>query len=106
MLVNNLVIAFIISNFLTQLAVFQENVGPEVVDGQAVIQDRRAIFDAAQITGTNTTLTGQYIARIRHAHSGISESNHHHAQLRALFTQTSTLDADADADADMFSTQE
>lgn len=91
-LVNNLVIAFVISNFLTQLAIFRENVGTEVVEGEAVIQDRRALFDASQITGTKTSVSGAYIARLRHSHSGLSgNSDHHHARLRALFTQTSSM---------------
>lgn len=51
-LVNNLVIAFIINAFLQQLAISKERVGEEVVEGEAVIRDRRAIFNASVITGT------------------------------------------------------
>lgn len=95
-LVNNLVIAFVISNFLTQFAVMKENVGPEIVEGEAIIHDRRALFDAAQITGTKTSLTGAYIARIRHTSSEISGSNHHQSRLRQLFTQQSSLETNPD----------
>jgi len=92
-LVNNLVIAFVITNFLTQLAIMKENVGPEIVEGEAVIHERRALFDAAQITGTKTSLTGNYIARLRHSHSAMAGSDHHHDRLRQLFTQQSSMEA-------------
>ena len=95
-LVNNLVIAFVISNFLTQFAIMKENAGPEIVEGEAIIHDRRAMFNAAQITGTKTSLTGAYIARIRHTTSEISGSNHHQSRLRQLFTQESSLDTNPD----------
>jgi len=104
-LVNNLVIAFVISNFLSQLAIFRENTGAEVVEGEAVIQDRRALFDASQITGTKTSVSGAYFARLRHANSGLSGSDHHHARLRALFTQTSSM-GDAPTEGEEWETSE
>jgi len=89
-MVNNLVIAFVITNFLTQFAIFKENLAPEVIEGEAIIQDRRALFDAAQITGTSTSLTGAYIARLRHSNSEMDGGDHHHKRLRELFTQQSS----------------
>ena len=98
-LVNNLVIAFIISNFLTQLAIFRENVGPEIVEGEAVIHDRRALFNASMITGTKTSVRGAYFARLRRKSFGASDSDHQ-ARLRALFTQNSSLEPNDFAEAD------
>ena len=99
-LVNNLVIAFVISNFLTQLAIFQENVGPEIVEGEAVIHDRRALFDASQITGTKTSVRGAYFARLRRRSFGASDNDYQQARLRALFTQNSSLEPNDFAEAD------
>lgn len=90
-LVNNLVIAFIINNFLEQLAMHQERADEEIVveGSDAVIRDRRAILlDASQITGTKTSLSGKYIARLGHAHSDTVDDKHHHDRLRAMFTQS------------------
>jgi two pore calcium channel protein len=92
-LVNNLVIAFIINNFLEQLAGQRERAEEEIIveGSDAVIRDRRAILmDASQITGTRTSLTGKYIARLGHAHSDIVDENHHHDRLRAMFTQSNS----------------
>jgi hypothetical protein len=67
-LVNNFVIAFIINSFLAQLEISQRHAKAEMV-GDAVFRAHRAIFDATQVTGTKTSLSGKYIARIRHANS-------------------------------------
>jgi hypothetical protein len=88
-LVNNLVIAFVITSFLEQLTFFREADEQEVVgDGEAVIHHRRAIFEASQVTGTSTNLSGDYIARLRH---NINFDNcRDKERLRLLFTQTSS----------------
>ena len=89
-LVNNLVIAFIINEFLVQREIFREKTDAEMVgEGEAVIYERRAIFDASQITGTETGTQGNYIARLRYA----TEEGHDHERLRKLFTQTSSADS-------------
>jgi len=89
-LINNLVVAFIINAFLQQLAKFREHVGEEIVDGEAVIRDRRAVFDASVVTGTKTGLSGGFIARYRRSHSdGQSDGQHEQDRLRQLFTQRS-----------------
>jgi hypothetical protein len=87
------VIAFIINNFLEQLAVHRERADEEIIveGSDAVIRDRRAILlDASQITGTKTSLTGKYIARLGHSHSDIADENHQHDRLRAMFTQNNS----------------
>jgi two pore calcium channel protein len=89
-LVNNLVIAFIITSFLQQLAIFRERTDEVVVgDGEAVIRDRRAVFDASTITGTKTSLSGGYIARLRKMNSDPS-AGHDQDRLRRLFTEHSS----------------
>lgn len=81
-LVNNLVIAFIINKFLQQLAIFREE--NEVLEG-AVIENGKALFDASTVTGTKTTLSGEYIARLRHERNGDD-----HKRLRSMFTRGSS----------------
>jgi len=92
-LINNLVIAFIINAFLQQLAIFQAQSNEEVVDGEAVIANRRARFNASTITGTKTGLTGEYMVRYRRTNSERSDE-HEQERLRRLFTQTSSLGGD------------
>jgi hypothetical protein len=94
-LVNNLVIAVIINKFLQKFATLRDehkDVVEVVGEGQAVrIGHGRAVFDASKVTGTPTSLKGDYIARLRHAHSDITD-NHNRERLRTLFTQqTSSL---------------
>lgn len=99
-LVNNLVVAFIINAFLEQLSIYRERVDEEVVgDGEAVISNRRAIFDAATVTGTKTSLSGGYIARLRHTNS--ASEGKQQERLRKLFTQTSSVVAEAAAPAEV-----
>jgi two pore calcium channel protein len=89
-LVNNLVIAFIISSFLQQQAIFRERIDEEVVgNGEAVIRDRRALFNASTVTGTKTTLSGEYIARLRKGNSDLT-GGHDRDRLRGLFTHNSS----------------
>jgi len=90
-LVNNLVIAFIINAFLQELAVFHEQNEDEVVDGEAVISGRRAFFDALEITGTRTSVRGDYIARLRRTTFDVAEG-HDQERLRQMFTRTSSIE--------------
>ena len=86
-LVNNIVIAFIVSSFIRQWDIYHEQLSPEEVEGEAVIEGRQALFDATQITGTKTYLTGAYVARIgRHVSSDHKE--HQQKFLKSLFTKT------------------
>jgi hypothetical protein len=82
-LANNLVIAFIISNFMQQLAIMREE--NEVVEG-AVIENGKAMFDASTVTGTKTSLSGTYIARLRRDKYG--DDN---IRLRSLFSRGSSV---------------
>jgi len=85
--INNVVIAFIIDEFLTQLAVFTETTDAEFVgDSEAILYHRQAVFEGSTITGTNTSLKGTYIARIKRSEL----EGHDHERLRKLFTQTSS----------------
>lgn len=89
-LVNNLVIACIINKFLQQHTVFSFEQKDEVVgDGQAIlVGHRHALFNASSITGTRTSLKGDYIVQLRYTHADL-DGFHHRERLRSLFTQTS-----------------
>ena len=94
-LVNNLVIAFIISKFLEQLPIALEKTEDEVVgDGEAVIRSRRAIFDASEVTGTKTSLRGGYRARIIRPANSDLDGRREEERLRSLFTKTSSGEVD------------
>ena len=66
-LANNVVSAFIINSFMTQLAVLRERNEAEIIDGEAVLYHEHAVFDGSVVTGTQTNLKGAFIARIRHS---------------------------------------
>lgn len=85
-LVNNLVIAFVINKFLQQLQVFRSLRHSELVEGEALIRDQTALFEASSVTGTKTTLKGAYVARLRREMSDIGDEDHHE-RLRELFTK-------------------
>jgi two pore calcium channel protein len=88
-LVNNLVIAFIINAFLQQFQFHASNSEEDIVSGEAIIRGERAIFEAAEITGTRTGATGgKYIAQIRAVHADVDIDERE--GLRHLFTQTSS----------------
>ena len=84
-LVNNLVIAFFINAFLQQGEILERRKAELTIAGEAVIHGREASFDAAEVTGTRTSLSGAMIARIRSNHAEEDEQD----RLRRLFTQTS-----------------
>lgn len=88
-IVNNLVIAFVIDSFMSEWNALQE--GTEQVDtGDAVIgQDRRAYFDATEITGTKTNLSGAYTARM--TNPSLMLSMRKSDALKKLFTKTNRL---------------
>ena len=89
-IVNNLVVAFIINNFMQQLDINREKTEEEVVgNGEAVIRDRQAVFNASQVTGTHTLLSGGYIARYRKSFADRNEGREQE-RLRKLFTRTSS----------------
>jgi Ion transport protein len=93
-LVNNLVIAFVINNFMQQFSLLKEAQQSEstLIIGNAVIDvlNRQVNFDASQVTGTETGLTGGYIARYRRSGSSrFSDCERRDTdRLRRLFTQT------------------
>jgi two pore calcium channel protein len=88
-LVNNLVLAFIINAFIKQWDFRHEKLKTHVIEGEAVIIGRQALFDATKVTGTTTDLTGQYTAKIgqRRAHF---DEEHQQRILKAMFTSTSS----------------
>jgi hypothetical protein len=89
--VNNLVIAFIISAFFEQLEqTHQGGLMDEMVgNGEAILRGHQAIFDATEVTGTKTALSGGYIARLRHR-SSVRGTGEDKERPRKLFTQTSS----------------
>jgi len=84
-LVNNLVIAFIINAFIHEWDVFHEITDKKEVHGEAVIHNRRAAFDASEVTGTPTDLTGKYVVRIE---GGDMSSEHQQFMLKSMFTRS------------------
>lgn len=91
-LVNNVVSAFIINSFMTQLAILRERDEAEVIDGEAVLYHEQAVFDGSMVTGTKTNLKGSFIARIRH--TAQSEEGHYHDRLKRLFSRSSSTGED------------
>lgn len=87
-LVNNLVMSFFINSFLQQKKILERRKDELTVAGEAVIHGREASFDASTITGTRTSLSGAFIARIRSNDASEDEQD----RLRRLFTQTSNPD--------------
>ena len=87
-MVNNLVTSFFINAFLQQKVISENRKDELLVEGEAVIHGREATFDATQVTGTRTSLSGAYIARIRSNHAEEDEQD----RLRRLFTQTSSAE--------------
>jgi len=85
--VNNLVVAFIIDFFLHEM---QEYRAVEEVDtGEAVIgEDKRAYFDAKEVTGTKTTLSGGYVATMKNPNLMLSQRISD--ELKQLFTRVSS----------------
>lgn len=63
-LVNNIVLAVVINAFMDQWQKIHESSTMEDVTGEAVIVGRTAMFDAKEVTGTKTELTGKYFAKI------------------------------------------
>lgn len=89
-LVNNLFIAFVVNAFFQELAVSREKIDAEIVGtGEAILKNRAAFFEASEVTGTKTPLSGGYIARVRHSASTVSDG-HEQDRLRRLFSQTSS----------------
>lgn len=87
-LVNNILLAYLINAYLQQLDVLQTRNDEDLVNGEAVIQGERALFDASSITGTKTGASGEYYARLRAIHADV-EINEREG-LRRLFTRTSS----------------
>jgi two pore calcium channel protein, plant len=85
-MVNNLVLAFIINSFIKEWDMFHEITHKEEVQGEAIIQDRKAVFDATQVTGSTTGLSGRYVARIE---GGQLASERQQTILKYMFTSTS-----------------
>jgi two pore calcium channel protein len=93
-LVNNLVIAFVINNFMQHFNQLKEDQRqePSLIIGNAVIDvaNRQVKFDSSHVTGTRTNLTGDYIARYRRSGSSRLSDGQYRGpdRLRQLFTQT------------------
>lgn len=85
--VNNLVIAVIINSFLQQLEILRQRSSEERV-GDTVIRDRHALFEASEVTGTKTSLRGDFIARFRRSES--TPQGHDQELLKHMFTRTSS----------------
>ena len=88
-LVNNLVLAFIINAFIKQWDFRHEKLKTLVIEGEAVITGRQALFDATKVTGTTTDLTGQYTAKIGQ-HRAHFDEEHQQRILKSMFTSTSS----------------
>lgn len=89
--VNNLVVAFIVDSFISEWDKHNEGRHQSIDTGEALItEEAHALFDAAEITGTKTELSGGYIAKLRgSAHIASRKST----VIRNLFTKHSSDDA-------------
>ena len=88
--VNNLVIAFIINNFLQQMAhsKHESTVGTEHIGHAVHIGEDSAVFDASKVTGTVTHVQGDYIAKFRLSSSDVDHEYRDRERFRTLFTQS------------------
>jgi len=84
-MVNNVVIAIVINQFIDQWDKQHEYNSLANVEGEAIIVGRHAIFNAREITGTKTGATGDYVARVRRT-SQLGQ----HAFLRRVFSRGSS----------------
>ncbi|KAL7471996.1 hypothetical protein ACHAXS_012301 [Conticribra weissflogii] len=91
--ISNVVTSFIINAFFQQLKTIEQRKGwEEKIDGEAVINGSRAVFDASKVTGTETGVQGtQYYARIQPKHVDVELDER--AALRSLFTRTQSGDS-------------
>jgi len=87
-IVCNLVIAFIIDSFLDEWNE-AEAIKAAHDTGDAVIEEKRAIFNADIVTGTKTNLSGQYVARMYASNPDQMMSMRTGDELKKLFTKTS-----------------
>ena len=87
--ISNVVTSFIINAFFQQMKTIEQRKGwEESIEGEAVLRGSVALFDASDITGTETGVNSQYIARIRPRHLDIETDER--AALRELFTRSSS----------------
>uniref|UniRef100_A0A7R9ZM34 Ion transport domain-containing protein n=1 Tax=Craspedostauros australis TaxID=1486917 RepID=A0A7R9ZM34_9STRA len=86
-LINNLVQAVVINAFFQQLENRRNSTEDVVVEGEAIIRQQTALFDATEVTGTKTGASGGYVARIQAIHSDIDVNERE--QLKTLFTNSS-----------------
>ncbi|KAL3780686.1 hypothetical protein ACHAWO_009393 [Cyclotella atomus] len=87
--IGNVVTSFIINAFFQQMKTVEQRKGwEETIDGEAVIKGSVALFDASDITGTQTGVNNKYIARIRPQHLDVETDER--AALRELFTRSSS----------------
>ena len=98
-LVNNLVIAFIVNAFLQELETIYPRVkedsyrhGEEISKGEAILRGEQVIFDASEVTGTETGAKGEYIARIQAIHRDVRIDERE--GLRKLFSPQSSYGTD------------
>ena len=88
-------IAVVINSFMEHLSYLRSTDGKpdEVVgNGEAVLRREKAIFDATKITGTQTFLSGVFVAKLKHhVNSDLRNNNSDTDKLRKLFTQTSNV---------------
>jgi two pore calcium channel protein len=90
--ISNVVTSFIINAFFQQMKTVEQRKGwRESIDGEAIIIGSEAVFDASDITGTETGVTRKYIARIRPQHIDVETDER--AALRELFTKSSSADS-------------
>ena len=88
-LVCNVVTAFIIDSFMDEWK--EARGGAKSHDtGDAIIDEKRALFDARIVTGTKTNLQGQYVARMYAQNPDQLLSMRMGDELKKLFTKTSS----------------
>ena len=89
-LVANVVTAFIIDSFIDEWKEAQQGGSKTHDTGDAIIDERTALFDAQLVTGTRTKLDGKYYARLQAANPDQLLSMRMGDELKKLFTKTSS----------------
>jgi len=89
-LVANVVTAFIIDSFMDEWKEAKQGGSKSHDTGDAMIDEKRALFDAQNVTGTRTNLQGKYVARIHAANPDHLLSMRMGDELKKLFTKTSS----------------
>ena len=95
-LANNLVIAFVINAFIVEWNLRQEEMrSDDIITGDGVIRGHTAELDVTQVTGTQTNLSGKYVATVhRRQYRDDTDSHVLHSLLTQSYREGDSLRSD------------